>query len=168
MEFYDVIRQRRSIRAYKNDKIDDAILQRIALAVQQAPTACNKQPFKLLFVKDASMRSKICSVCKFPFLAQAPVLAVMLSNEKEAWVRYEGNSAADIDASIAMEHMVLSAAAEGLGSCWICAFSRPELDKVLNIEKPFRTFAVSPLGYADAPPRDFVRKELNKVIEIIG
>lgn len=169
MEFYEVVRQRRSIRSYKNDPVPQEALDRIAGAVLQAPTACNRQPFKLWIVREEALRKKICSACKFPFLAEAPVLAVMLSNEKEAWTRYEGNSAADIDASIAMEHFVLSAAAEGLGTCWICAFSRPEMDQALGLKNSvWRSFALSPLGYAAAPPRDFVRKEMSEIIEFIG
>ncbi|MBO5725045.1 MAG: nitroreductase family protein [Lentisphaeria bacterium] len=169
MEFYDVIRQRRSIRAYRKDPVKQESLDRICQAVLQAPTACNRQPFKLLIVRDEVVRQKICSACKFTFLAEAPVLAVMLCNESEAWTRYEGNSAADIDASIAMEHFVLSAAAEGLGTCWICAFSRPEMDRVLGLEgSAYGSFALSPLGYASAPPREFVRKEMDKIIEFIG
>ena len=168
MEFYEVLKTRRSIRAYKPDAVPENALRNIAEAVNQAPTACNKQPFKLLLVRDPEMRKTICANCKFEFLAQAPVIAVMLTNESASWTRYEGNPAADIDASIAMEHLVLAAAAEGLGTCWICAFSRPEMNAALNISAPWSAFALSPIGFAAAGPRPFTRKNLSEVVEIKG
>ena len=168
MEFYEVLKTRRSIRAYKPDAVSDQQLQKLAEAVNLAPTACNKQPFKLLLVRNPEIRKTICSNCRFEFLAQAPVIAVMLTNEPESWTRFEGNPAADIDASIAMEHLVLAAAAEGLGTCWICAFSRPQLNAALKITPPWSVFALSPIGLANGEPRPFTRKPVSEVVEIVG
>lgn len=168
MEFYEVLKTRRSIRSYKPDAVPENALRNIAEAVNLAPTACNKQPFKLLLVRDPEMRKTICSNCRFEFLAEAPVIAVMMTNESASWTRYEGNPAADIDASIAMEHLVLAAAAEGLGTCWICAFSRPQMDEALKIQAPWSAFALSPIGYAAGAPRPFTRKALSEVVEIKG
>ena len=53
-----------------------------------------------------------------------------------------------MDVTIALEHFVLAAAAEGLGTCWICAFNRDDMDAALAIEKPWHSVAISPLGYA--------------------
>ena len=168
MEFYEVLKTRRSIRAYKADAVTDQQLQKLAEAVNLAPTACNKQPFKLLLVRDPEIRKTICANCRFGFLAEAPVIAVMMTNESESWTRFEGNPAADIDASIAMEHLVLAAAAEGLGTCWICAFSRPQMNEALKIKAPWSAFALSPIGYAAGAPRPFTRKAIGDVVEIKG
>ncbi|MBO4646692.1 MAG: nitroreductase family protein [Lentisphaeria bacterium] len=168
MEFYQVLKTRRSVRAYKPDAVPENALNKIAEAVDLAPTACNLQPFKLLLVRDQQMRKTICSHCRFGFLAEAPVIAVMLTNESASWTRFEGNPAADIDASIAMEHFVLAAAAEGLGTCWICAFSRPEMNDALKISAPWSVFALSPLGYGNGGTRPFSRKDVAEVVEIKG
>ncbi len=168
MEFYEVLKTRRSVRAYKPDAVPENALRNIAEAVNQAPTACNRQPFKLLLVRDPEIRKTICANCRFEFLAQAPVIAVMMTNESASWTRFEGNPAADIDASIAMEHLVLSAAAEGLGTCWICAFSRPQMNEALQIKAPWSAFALSPIGYADGGTRPFTRKPLSEIVEVVG
>jgi len=167
MEFYDVLKKRRSIRAYKPDSIPEEALNRIAEAVRVAPTACNLQPYKLLLIRDAAQRAAVCKAYG-AFLAQAPVIAVMLCNDSAAWHRPEGDSAAVIDASIAMEHFILAAAAEGLGSCWVCAFSRSKLDALLGIKPPYSSFAISPLGFANEEPRPFSRKQLSELVEIVG
>ena len=168
MEFYEVLKTRRSIRSYKPDTVPETALKNIAEAVNLAPTACNRQPFKLLLVRDPEMRKTICANTHFEFLKEAPVIAVMMTNESASWTRYEGNPAADIDASIAMEHLVLAAAAEGLGTCWICAFSRPEMNSALKISAPWSAFALSPIGFAAAGPRPFTRKNLAEIVEIKG
>jgi len=168
MDFYEVLNVRRSIRAYKPDPVPEESLRRIAEAVRSAPTACNRQSYKLLLIRDAAKRAEICKAYSGAFLAQAPVIAVMLCCESEAWRRLEGNSATEIDATIAMEHLVLAAAAEGLGACWICAFSRPKLDSILDIQAPYASFAVSPLGFAAAAPGPFSRKKLSDLVEIVG
>ena len=51
MEFYDVIRLRRSIRSYRPVPVPEDALERIAEAVNMAPTACNRQPFRIIVVK---------------------------------------------------------------------------------------------------------------------
>lgn len=168
MDFYEVLNARRSIRAYKPDAVPEASLQRIAEAVRTAPTACNRQSYKLLLIRDAAKRAEVCKAYSGAFLAQAPVIAVMLCAESEAWRRLEGNSATEIDAAIAMEHLVLAAAAEGLGSCWICAFSRPKLDSILGIQAPYSSFAVSPLGFAASAPSPYLRKKLSDLVEFVG
>lgn len=169
MEFYEVLKNRKSYRGYDSLKqIPDDVLARIGAAVNLAPTACNRQPIRFLLVRDAALREKICNVYTQPWLKEAPAILVALEDESQAWHRLEGESASVIDAAIAMEHFVLAAAAEGLGTCWICAFKRDDMDQALNIEKPWRTVAISPLGYAKADAcRNTGRKPQNEIFQVI-
>ncbi len=149
MEFYDVLKKRRSFRGYDTAReIPQDALDRIFEAVALAPTACNKQPFRFLLVRNAALRDRICEVYGRPWLKEAPAILVALGDATQAWTRFEGNSAVDMDVTIALEHFVLAAAAEGLGTCWICAFNRDDMDAALAIEKPWHSVAISPLGYA--------------------
>ncbi len=167
MEFYDVLKNRRSIRSYKSDPVPEEALSKIAEAVNLAPTACNRQPFRLLLVRNAELRAEIASVYPQKWLKEAPVIALMLSDSSQAWKRLEGDTIADVDAAIAMEHFVLAAAAEGLGSCWICAFQRDAMDRVLKLSAPWRVFAMSPLGYAAEQGRVRVRKNADEVFKVV-
>lgn len=169
MDFYEVIRKRRSFRGYFPGKqVPEDALGRIAEAVRLAPTACNRQPCRLLIIRREELRKKIAAAVPFAWLAEAPVLAVMAGNADEAWHRFEGNSAVDIDASIMMEHLVLAAAAEGLGTCWVCAFDRRKLDSILGLEAPWSSVALTPLGYARKDAcRPLTRKELSDLIQVI-
>lgn len=91
-----------------------------------------------------------------------------MGNEAEAWTRLEGDTIVPVDAAIVMEHFILAATAEGLGTCWICAFRRQDMDKALNLEgTPWKSVAISPLGYSDAEPRDNACKSLDQLFEVL-
>ena len=167
MEFYDVIRLRRSIRSYRPVPVPEDALERIAEAVNMAPTACNRQPFRIIVVKDPEKRAAICRVYKAAWLSEAPLIAVVVGDASAAWKRLEGDSIVDVDAAIAMEHFVLAATEEGLGTCWIGAYDRAAVDAILGVKASEHSVALSPLGYAKNGPGPFARKDVSKVFEVI-
>ena len=66
-----------------------------------------------------------------------------------------------------MEHLVLAAAAENLGTCWICAFEKARLNAVMQVEKPWCVEAITPLGYGNTPPRDLQYKSINELFKVV-
>jgi nitroreductase len=68
---------------------------------------------------------------------------------------------------IAMEHLVLAATAEGLATCWICAFQTEKMNQELNIMPPWSVIAISPLGYANEEPAPVKRKPVKELIKTI-
>jgi len=87
MEFHQVIAARRSIRNYSDRPVPEDSLKRIAEAAMLAPTACNRQPFRILAVRNAELRAAICAACPMRFLPEAPVILVALGVMKQAWRR---------------------------------------------------------------------------------
>ncbi len=167
MDFYAVLDKRRSIRAYKNDPIPKDSLDKIARAVNNAPSACNLQPWSFRVVIDQTIKDTICRCYQAPWLKQAPAIILALGNLEACWKRPEGTPITDIDVGIAMEHLVLAATAEGLGTCWICAYQQSVMDKAVNILKPWTTLAISPLGYPDESPEMPKRKPLAEVFKVV-
>ena len=98
-------------------------------------------------MKRLAIRAKICEKVMFPWLKEAPIVAVLAGNASAAWERPDGGSIIDVDASIVMEHFVLAATAEGLGTCWICCYNRADVDAAAGIAAPWRSVAISPLGF---------------------
>jgi nitroreductase len=167
MEFYEVIEKRQSIRSYKGDPVPQESLDRIAVALQQAPSACNLQPWSFRIVRNDKLKSDICACYGGKWLAEAPAIIVALGNIETCWKRPEGTPIMDIDMGIAMEHIVLAAAAEGLGTCWICAYNSDEMNKAMNIIKPWSVLAVSPLGFPDVIPERKEHKAVKEIFKII-
>jgi len=165
MEFYDVLKARRSIRGFKPDPIPEAVLARILEAVRIAPSACNRQPWKFLLIESPAQRDVVGSCYpRGAWLRQAPLIVVALGNRNQAWKRVDGTSAHVIDVSLALEHLILAATAEGLGSCWICAFDQAQLHAKLGLAPEWDVVAMTPVGYPNDEPRPFIRKELSDIV----
>jgi nitroreductase len=167
MEFYDVVKNRKSIRAYKDEPIDNDVLKRIGEALNLAPSACNIQPWCFRIILNREVRESICSCYKNDWLKKAPAIVVALGNRETAWKRLDGSSIVNVDIGIAMEHLVLAAAAEGLGTCWICAYDVGRMNSVLGILPPWEVLAISPIGKAAENPEPRKRKPISDVFRIV-
>ncbi|MEM2939458.1 MAG: nitroreductase family protein [Candidatus Bathyarchaeia archaeon] len=170
MDFYEMIRTRRSIRSYKPDPIPDEVLMRILEAARIAPSGTNRQPWKFIIVKNGELKRKLAAACHNQmFIAEAPIVIVACGYNIH-WNRggYMGDLSMLVDVSIAFTHLILAARAEGLGTCWIGAFDNEEVKSILSIPKDVNVVAITPLGY----PRDEgfdepgPRKPLSEIISI--
>lgn len=157
MELSKVISSRRAIRKYKPDPIPEEKLQKLYQALQAAPTGNNQQPFKFIFVKDAEKRRQIATqACHQEFLTQPPILMVA-SCEK-------GYS---FDVAIAVDHMILTATDEGLGTCWVGWFERDVVRKLLNIPANMEIPILVAIGYVDENPDARTRKPINELVTVV-
>ena len=154
MEFSELINSRYSVRAYKPDPVEDVKLGRILEAARLAPTACNRQPFRVIVIPTKGREEELRRIYGRDWFTQAPLVLAVCALPAEAWVRKtDGWNAAEVDATIAMTHIVLAAAAEGLGTCWIAAFDPAAAREVLGLPARVVPSAFTPLGYAaDALP----------------
>lgn len=164
MEFYDLIQARYSVRAYKADAIDDAKLQRILDAANLAPTAANRQSFQIIVVHTKGKEDALKKVYPQPWFTQGPIVICVCALPRENWVRRDGKNYSDVDASIVMDHLILAAANEGLGTCWIGAFDAAEAKKLLGLPADVEPVVLTPLGYPNDQPKDKKRKPLNTLV----
>lgn len=167
MDFYEVLARRRSIRRFRPDPIPAGVFARLGQAVATAPSACNRQPWKVLVVVSPRRLAAIRSVCSQRLFEDAPAVAAVLGNKDEAWIRPEGDTIVPVDAAIAMEHLILAATAEGLGSCWVCGYERSKVDGAFGISAPWSVYAMTPLGYPAAPAAAPSRKTLSEIFEVV-
>ncbi|MFW6189189.1 MAG: nitroreductase family protein [Planctomycetota bacterium] len=165
MDFYEVIRKRRSVRAYEARAVSKDKLERVLEAAQQAPSAANRQPYVFYVVQDEERRARLKEAYSQQWLVDAPVAVCACTRPSEAWERVDGKNYADVDVSIAMEHLVLAAAAEGLGTCWIGAFNPEKLRAVLDIPPDLDPVALTPLGHPAQEPSATPRKSLEELVE---
>ncbi|MFB3897767.1 MAG: nitroreductase family protein [bacterium] len=166
MDIYEVIKIRKSVRKYAAKRIDAPVLNRVLEAVRLAPSGCNAQPWKFIVVKDPELKQKLAVAShRQKFIAEADVVIIACGNPDLAYPRQGGYmSAFPIDLAIAVEHLCLAAAAEGLGTCWIGAFDEKEVKKVIPIPDPWRIVALTPLGYPAENPPDRGRKPISEIV----
>ncbi len=154
MEFSEVVFSRRSIRQYKKDSVPDEVLKRLFEAMSAAPSGNNHQPYKFIFIKKEEVRKKIASqACHQDFLFDAPVLVAACCEKDRAF-----------DTAIAMEHLILAATNEGLGSCFIGWFEGDMVRKILTIPDAYEIPILAAIGYADESPAARERKPLEELI----
>lgn len=166
MDIYETINKRQSIRKYKPDLVADDKLNRILEAMQRAPSGKNGQPWRFIVVKDEALRKSLVLPCRNQsFIADAPVIIVGCAVEEESYQKQGGYMKSwPLDLAIAFAHLMLSATAEGLGTCWIGAFDEAEVRKASKIPDKFRVVGLTPLGYPAEAPDLKTRKPLNDIV----
>ena len=123
MNFQELIRKRCSVRAYGPRPVEEEKLARVLEAARLAPTACNRQPFRVIVIPTGGREDELRRIYGREWFVQAPLVLAVCALPAESWVgRFDGWNAAEVDATIAMDHLILAATEEGLGTCWIAAF----------------------------------------------
>ena len=164
MKVFDAICLRRSIRKYKSNPVEKAKLQRILEAGRLSPSAVNKQPWHFIVVTDSSVRESLRASYGQSWFVNAPIIIVVCADPSRAWVRRDGEEFWKVDGAIALQDMILCATEEGLGTCWIGAFSEEPARRVLKIPQNIRIVAMTPLGYPDESKKPVSdRKPLNEI-----
>ena len=153
MEVLEAIRTRRSVRAYSSRPLPGEVMQRMRDALRLAPSACNFQPWRFIFVMDAELRGKLAEAALDQlWMADAPIVVVACAYPDQAFQGMGGyGNSADIDVAIALDHLTLAAVADGLGTCWIGAFDEGRVKKLLQVPAKVKVVAMTPLGYPASP-----------------
>jgi nitroreductase len=147
MELMDVLRSRYSCRAYRPEPVEEEKFDRVLEAAVLAPTACNRQPFQVVVIRTPGREADLKRVYPKDWFWQAPLVLAVVGIPAQAWVRKDQRAYLDVDAAIAMDHMVLAAADQGLGTCWVAAFDAQAAREVLGLPDDVEPLLFSPLGY---------------------
>ena len=166
MSILEIIKERRSVRRYKSDPIHEDVLRRVLDAARFSPSGKNLQPWKFILVKDEILKQRLAEASVGQtFIAQAPVVIVACAFPDKCFSRM-GNymKSWPVDVAIAVEHLMLQAQEERLGTCWIGAFEEDEVKSLLHVPEEVRVLALTPLGYPDEKPAPRGRKDLQEII----
>lgn len=166
MSFYDLVKQRYSVRAYKSDPVEKEKLTRILEAARLAPTAANRQPFRLIVIPTDTHREGLRKIYKSEWFVQAPYVICACGITSASWIRKDsdGKNYNDVDVAIVMDHLILAATEEGLGTCWIAAFDPEAAREFLKLPTDVVPIAFTPLGYPDDSPPEKKRKPLEELV----
>ncbi len=148
----DIIKTRRSIRAFLPDEIPDPLIAQILAAGSWAPSAGNVQPWHFYLVRESYLKSKLAlSAVGQKHIAQAPLVIVVAADQAKAMQAYQARGK-DLyclqDTAAAMQNMLLAAHSLGLGSCWAGAFDEDAVKKLLRLPPAHRPVALLALGKA--------------------
>lgn len=167
MSFYEVIKKRCSIRSYKPNPVEEEKLNRILEAARMAPSAANRQPICFVIIKDEKTKQQLKRVYDEKWFYTAPIIVCVCSIPEKAWIRSDGRNYADIDAAIAMDHLILAATEEGLATCWVAAFKVSILKSLLKLPPGVEPLAMTPIGYPQDIPEPTYRKPIEDIVKNI-
>ncbi len=166
MEFEKVIRERFSVRKFKNDEVDDELINKILEAGNLAPTAKNNQPQKIYVVKSKEGLDKIdkASPCRY----NAPVCLIVASDKNIAWSK-EDYSSYEMDACIVATYMMLEATNVEVDNIWIEMFDKKIIKEEFNLPENIEPICLMPLGYRSddcvPSPMHSKRKDIAEIVE---
>ena len=171
MEILKCIKNRRSIRNFKDKEIDEKIIEKLIEALIWAPSAGNLQARIFYFVFNKNIKKEL-AIAAFNqiFISEAYLVVVGCINKKRIESRYgkRGVSIYGIcDVSAALQNMLLTAEEESLGSCWVGAFDEGKVSEILKLEKNITPIAIIPIGWPNERPKSPPRLSKEELIRFI-
>jgi nitroreductase len=165
MDVYEAIRERRSVRAFAAEAVGDRLLERIFEAVRLAPSASNRQEWRFVIVRDAAVRERLAvEAARQPFVGEAAAVIACCA-KTDGHVMRCGQPCYTIDVAIAVDHLTLAAAAEGLGTCWIGSFDEGIVKRILGIPNEIRVVQLLALGKpSGGGPAEKNRLKLSEIL----
>ena len=184
------IHSRRSVRVYKTGMVTDEQLERILEAARWAPSGANSQPWEFIVTRDKKKMKKVREIylnewkqrkledpvhykgLKKDYVGDVSVLVLICGDPRTMQVYLTTRQPADreklFQASVAnaVEHMMLMAASERLGTVWVSVREEveAELRVLFGVPQPLRLLWVVPIGPARVWPRPRRRRELSAFV----
>jgi nicotinate-nucleotide--dimethylbenzimidazole phosphoribosyltransferase len=174
---YDVIAERRDVRRFRPDEVDDDVLHRVLTAAHQAPSVGLMQPWRLIVIRDERTRSEIRALAqrerlrqadqfdararhfldqKIEGVVEAPVgVCVCCDHGPEQSVILGRGTIPETDiysTACAIQNLWLAARAEGLGVGWVSFYRPADLRALLGLPDRVEPIAYLCVGWPDEQP----------------
>lgn len=168
MDLYEAIESRRSVRRYMSDPVPEVTLNKILNAARLAPSWKNQQCWKFIVVRREENRHRLAEALPednpaFKAFTRAPVIIVLCANPGDSG-NLDQKKYYMLDAGLAMQHLMLAARAEGLGTCWVGRFDEEKAREVCQVPGEYKIVALSPLGVPARVSDPRPRKLLNEIV----
>ena len=157
-----LMKERRSIRAFKDEMISDEAIGKLLEAARWCQSASNKQPWRFIIIKNKDMINKLSKIAIYgSFIKQAPVVIAVVANKDTApkWYIH--------DTSMAAHQICLMAWSLSLGTCWIGSMDREKAAELLQLNASEYLTTILPIGYPKTIPDPTPRKELKDLVSYL-
>jgi len=188
MDFFELLEKRRSIRDFEDKKVSLELINEIVRDSIKAPNAGNMQLWRFIIIQNKEFMKKLSD------LSKKTILADIAQNPKSGYKVYEeimkretynvfynapclvyivGSARAgtlSLDCALLAAYFMLSAAARGLGTCWVAQGAEvkdPEVLEEIGLPENYRIVAPIILGYPKAIPPMPQRNE-PKILKVVS
>lgn len=148
MDFLELAKKRYSVRMFRKASVEQEKIEKILEAGRVSPTAVNKQPQRILVLKEQEELEKLKNCTKFTF--DAPLVFVICYDKTVSWKRrLDGKESGEIDASIVATHMMLEACQLEIGTTWVGSFDPKCVRESYAIPENYEIVCLLVAGYEE-------------------
>ncbi|MGM0436928.1 MAG: nitroreductase family protein [Bacillota bacterium] len=159
METLEALKSRRSVRSFKDKKVEKEKIIEMIDTARLAPSGKNIQPVEYIIIQDEKKRQEITEIASGgDFIAEAPLCIAVISKKCEHDIE---------DGSAATENILISAKAQGLDSCWVAGYKKDYssgIEEYFSLPKDYRLISLLAIGYSDRNPEPPAKKCIEEVI----
>ena len=166
-DFLTLAKERFSVRKFAKQSVSQDVIERILLAGQAAPTACNFQPQHVFVLQSEEALAKLrqCTRCHF----DASLAMLVCYDSLQSWKRkFDGQDSGWVDASIVTTHLMMEAWDQGVGSTWVMYFDPEAIKTEFALPENLIPAALLVMGYpagdAEINPLHNQKKPLNETV----
>ena len=139
MDVFEAVRTLLAVRTYRDTPVPDAVVRRIIEAGRLTGSGMNGQPWHFIVVRDRNVLRRLGEIASSGrYVAEAP-LGIVVAVDKTRF--------AVSDASRAIQSMLLTAWADGVGSNWVGFGGLDKAKGILDIPAELEILAILPFGY---------------------
>lgn len=164
MNTFKSIESRRSIRQYKDQRVELDDLMMVCEMGMHAPTSGDLQDIRFIIVREKSKIETVARLCMDQlWMTSAPALIIVCSQPQlqAQWYGEKGRHVFSTqNAAAAIENVLLAATDLGLGTCWVNGFDQEEMDACFGVGDA-RVEGIITIGYANEKP---AKKEVNTLL----
>lgn len=160
MKLEEAINKRISTRDFSNKSVKFDIVLEAIDAANQAPFAGNINNLKFIIIKEKENKNLVSEFCQQHWMNDSQWIVIVCSELQRLEQLYQdrGSAYGKQQAGAAIQNFLLSITAQGLGACWIGAFSEHEIKSKFRIPEGWNIEAIIPIGY----PKNKKQKKTKK------
>ncbi|MHA2351793.1 MAG: nitroreductase family protein [Candidatus Thorarchaeota archaeon] len=166
MDILNVVRKRRHIHFFESEPISDENIRTLLEAARWSPSAGNLQPWEIIVVNSEEDKNRLVDALrKKEYMRSAPVIFVFCADQSRTRERYgeRGTSLYVIqDTTAAIQNVLLTATALGLGSGWVGDFDDDAIADLLKLPPNVRPMALIMIGKSKENPNPPSRREIEE------
>lgn len=159
METFDAITKRVSMRQYRSDPVEKAILEKLVDAGRRAPTGRRVEPWEFIVVTNNETREKLSQIAEHgPFIKDAACCIAVYCKDTKYYLE---------DGCAATENILLAATNLGLGTCWVAGDKKPyaiEVSRLLEVPQDYKLVSLISIGWPGREKSQIRNREVKDVI----
>ena len=180
MDAITMIKERRSVRKFKNEKVDRETMKEIISISRWAPSWANYQIARYTFVDDEATIKKLATdgvkgfVYNVKTLQNAQGVAVLsfVKGKSGKLDDYDiATSKANVwevfDAGIACQTFCLAAHVKGVGTCIMGVIDEDSISEIAGLPEEETVAALIVYGYEDGHPAPTPRKDVDDIMRFV-